>query len=74
MIRIDKSRHLGVSNQYNLLDVPAAVFYYSLHKDASYDEELMEQINKQCVTPFYAVSKMTEHRFYIDIKKKMCIA
>ena len=62
MSQIDKSHPLSVSRQCEVLDVPRGSFYYSPREEGSYNEELMELIDKQYMdTPFYGVPRMTEY-------------
>lgn len=62
MSKIDKTHILSVSRQCDLLDVPRSSFYYSPRGQGSYNEELMELIDKQyMLTPFYGVPRMTDH-------------
>jgi len=59
---IDKSHDLSISRQCSLLEVPRSSFYYSPREEGSYNEELMELIDRQYMqTPFYGVPWMTEY-------------
>lgn len=62
MSKVDKDHRLGIKRQCELLDVCRSSFYYIPREDSSYNEELMELIDKQYTkTPFYGVPRMVQH-------------
>lgn len=53
MSKVDTKHQLSVKRQCELLDVCRSSFYYIPREDSSYNEELMELIDKQYTkTPF----------------------
>lgn len=62
MSKVDKAHPLSVKRQCELLDVCRSSFYYVPQEDSSYNEELMELIDKQYTkTPFYGVPRMVQY-------------
>ena len=62
MDKVDKEHNLSIKRQCELLEVCRGSFYYFPQGDSSYNEELMELIDKQYTkTPFYGVPRMVQH-------------
>ncbi len=62
MSKVSKSHDLSIKRQCELLDVCRSSFYYIPRENSSYNEELMELIDKQYTkTPFFGVPRMVQH-------------
>jgi putative transposase len=62
MAKVDQMHKISINRQCELLDVCRSSFYYVPQAENSYNEELMELIDKQYTkTPFYGVPRMVQH-------------